>query len=181
VRDLENLRRMGAHFIRVYRWSPGSNHEDFLDLCYNGGDRPAYVLVNRWIYPDTDWNDAGALTALEAEWTTIARKASGLRLSATCDADLRDMRVRIERSGADLNWVTVAGGDAVLDLFSLNPDFTVVGTPEPGASEPAGEAHDSAPASRGALCLYRRVVEARWPLRSPTSTGPDPASRGGGF
>ena len=76
-----------------------------------------------------------------------------MRLSANCDADLRDMRVRIERSGADLNWITVAGGNALLDLVSLDPDFTVVVSLESGGSGLATEAHDAAPASRGALSL----------------------------
>jgi hypothetical protein len=71
-RDLENLRRMGANLIRVYGWTPGADHQDFLDRCFNNGDRPVYVLINRWINPLTDWADPAALTALEAEWTAVA-------------------------------------------------------------------------------------------------------------
>lgn len=71
-RDLHNLRRMGANLVRLYGWTLGADHTDFLDRCYNDGDRPIHVLVNRWINPNTDWSSPTALAALQAEWTSIA-------------------------------------------------------------------------------------------------------------
>ena len=75
-RDLANLRRMGVNVVRSYGWLSGPDHTDYLDRCYNGGERPIYVLVNRWIDPYTDWTNATVIAALEAEWRTLAQEVA---------------------------------------------------------------------------------------------------------
>ena len=71
-RDLPRMRQMGANCLRVYGWDPAANHTGFLNAAYNGGQRPIYVLVNRWIDPSTDWSNANAVNAIAAEWVTLA-------------------------------------------------------------------------------------------------------------
>ncbi len=71
-RDFPNFRKMGANVIRLYGWTPGADHTAFLDQAYNGGDQPVYVLINRYINPETDWLDETAINALLADWEAIA-------------------------------------------------------------------------------------------------------------
>ncbi len=71
-RDLPRMRQMGANCLRVYGWNPPSDHTGFLNAAYNGGRRPIYVLVNRWVNPDTDWANTAAVNAIAAEWVTLA-------------------------------------------------------------------------------------------------------------
>ena len=61
-RDILLMRDMGCNLIRVYGWTPGADHSDFLNLCYNGGDRPILVLINRWINPATNWSSSAAVS-----------------------------------------------------------------------------------------------------------------------
>ena len=70
-RDLPLLRAMGANIIRIYAWSDTANHDAFLDDCYNGGIDPIYVLVNRFIDPNTNWNDSAAVGAISSTFTAI--------------------------------------------------------------------------------------------------------------
>lgn len=71
-RDLPRMRQMGANCLRVYGWAPAANHTGFLNAAYNGGQRPIYVLVNRWVNPDTDWTNTTAVNAIAGEWVTLA-------------------------------------------------------------------------------------------------------------
>lgn len=73
-RDLPQLRAMGANVLRIYGWNPTADHSAFLDRCYNGGDRPLYVLVNYWVDPLTAWTNLSAVQALTANFTTIERR-----------------------------------------------------------------------------------------------------------
>jgi hypothetical protein len=75
ARDLPLMRDMGVNCVRVYGWSPAADHDDFLDLAWNGGHRPIHVLINRWIDPGTDWNSPAAVAALQGEWAGIATNA----------------------------------------------------------------------------------------------------------
>lgn len=70
-RDLPNLRALGANVLRVYNWDPAADHREFLDACYHGGVDPLYVLVNRWIEPDTRWSDTRAVDALTRDFLQI--------------------------------------------------------------------------------------------------------------
>lgn len=70
-RDLPLLRAMGANAIRVYGWSDTASHDAFLDACYNGGVDPIYVFVNRFIDPNTNWNNAAAVDAVSSTFTAI--------------------------------------------------------------------------------------------------------------
>lgn len=70
-RDLPLLRAMGANIIRIYGWSDSANHDAFLDACYNGGVDPIYVLVNRFIDPNTNWTNSGAVAAISSTFTAI--------------------------------------------------------------------------------------------------------------
>jgi hypothetical protein len=72
ARDFPHLRNMGANVIRNYGWTIGADHTAFLDQAYNAGEKPLYVLVNRWINPATDWNNNNAVNTLIAEWEAIA-------------------------------------------------------------------------------------------------------------
>ena len=70
--DMVNLRRMGVNTMRGYGWTPGSNHQAFMDRAYNDGEAPIYMLVNRWVNPNTNWGDSFAVNALRDEWVSIA-------------------------------------------------------------------------------------------------------------
>lgn len=72
--DMVNLRRMGANTIRGYGWTPGSNHQAFMDRAFNEGEDPIYMFINRWINPNTNWGDANAVNELKDEWVTIAEE-----------------------------------------------------------------------------------------------------------
>ena len=72
ARDFTNLRLMGANVIRIYGWTPGADHSDFLDTAYNDGDQSLYLFVNKWINPGTDWNSSSAVNSLISEWESIA-------------------------------------------------------------------------------------------------------------
>ena len=72
TRDLPLMRQMGANCLRLYGWDPGANHAAFLDAAYNGGQRPIYVLLNRWVDPATDWNNASAVNLIIADWVRMA-------------------------------------------------------------------------------------------------------------
>lgn len=73
-RDIPLMRAMGANTIRIYGWSDQNNHDAFLDACYNGGVDPIYVLVNRWIDPNTNWSNNSAISGISAEFTRIEER-----------------------------------------------------------------------------------------------------------
>ncbi len=75
-RDIPLMRAMGCNLIRVYGWTPGADHSDFLEQCYNGGDRPIMVLINRWINPGTNWSDSNAIDQIEAEYLGMVTEAN---------------------------------------------------------------------------------------------------------
>lgn len=60
-RDLPLIRDMNANTIRLWGWNTASDHTDFLDQAYNGGDRPIYVIAGFWI----DHADAVSVDYLE--------------------------------------------------------------------------------------------------------------------
>jgi hypothetical protein len=70
-RDLPLIRALGANTIRIYGWDATADHTAFLDACYNGGVDSIYVLINRWIDPGTNWNDAGAVGVIEQTFRQI--------------------------------------------------------------------------------------------------------------
>ena len=72
VRDLANLRRMGANVVRVYSWDHTASHTDFLNKAYNGGRDPIYVLLNRWIDPASDWSNPSVVEALKNDYRALA-------------------------------------------------------------------------------------------------------------
>ncbi len=71
ARDLPQIRRMGGNCVRIYGWEPAADHSGFFDAAYNGGQRPIYVLLNRWIDPLTDWSNTAAVNAVAAAWVTL--------------------------------------------------------------------------------------------------------------
>jgi len=71
-RDLPNLRRMGANVVRVYSWDPGANHTDFLNKAYNNNRDSIYVLINRWIDPNSDWSNPAVVDAIKNEYRALA-------------------------------------------------------------------------------------------------------------
>lgn len=71
-RDFPLLRQMGTNVIRHYGWTNGADHSAFLNAAYNNGNQPLFVLLNRWINPDTDWTNTSAVNALIAEWEAFA-------------------------------------------------------------------------------------------------------------
>jgi hypothetical protein len=71
-RDLPNLRRMGANVVRVYSWDPGASHSDFLNKAYNNNRNSLYVLVNRWIDPNSDWSNPGVVEAIKSDYRALA-------------------------------------------------------------------------------------------------------------
>ncbi len=71
ARDLPRLRSMGANVVRVYGWAPGVDHKAFLDACYNGGVDPIHVIVNLWIWEQTDWSDTAAVDALCTQFAAL--------------------------------------------------------------------------------------------------------------
>ncbi|GAB5558790.1 MAG: hypothetical protein SynsKO_04370 [Synoicihabitans sp.] len=70
-RDLPLMRELGANVVRIYGWNETADHAAFLDACYNGGVDPIYVLINRWIDPNTNWNDASAVSAIQQTFVQI--------------------------------------------------------------------------------------------------------------
>lgn len=77
ARDLPKLRAMGSNVVRVYGWDPLLDHKAFLDLCYNGGVDPIFVIVNLWVNPETDWNSVGEVDNLCAQFAAIEEKLAG--------------------------------------------------------------------------------------------------------
>jgi hypothetical protein len=71
-RDFPNFRKMGANVVRLYGWTPNADHSDFLAQAYNNGKDPVYILINRYIDPNTDWEDENAIDALLFDWEAIA-------------------------------------------------------------------------------------------------------------
>jgi hypothetical protein len=74
-RDLPNLRRMGANVVRVYSWDPNASHTDFLNKAYNNNRDTIYVLVNRWIDPNSDWSNPAVVDAIKNEYRALAVNA----------------------------------------------------------------------------------------------------------
>jgi hypothetical protein len=72
--DNENMRRMGANVQRGYGWAVGGNHTAYLDRAYNEGVNPVYVFINRYIDPETNWANEGAVNAIKNEWLAIAEE-----------------------------------------------------------------------------------------------------------
>ena len=70
-RNLPLLRQLGANVIRVYGWNPAVDHKAFLDACYNGGESPIYVLVNRWIDPNSAWSNNAVVDAIRREFLML--------------------------------------------------------------------------------------------------------------
>lgn len=71
ARDLPRIRAMGINVLRVYGWDVSADHKAFLDACHNGGVDPIHVIVNRWIWEQTDWDDAAAVDALCSQFAAI--------------------------------------------------------------------------------------------------------------
>lgn len=71
ARDLPLIRELGANVIRIYGWSETADHTAFLDACYNGGVDPIYVIINRWIDPNTNWGDSAAVSAIRQTFVQI--------------------------------------------------------------------------------------------------------------
>jgi hypothetical protein len=71
-RDLARMRQMGVNCLRIYGWNPTADHTGFLDAAYNQGRRPIWVLLNRWVNPDTDWGNPSAVNSIASEWVTLA-------------------------------------------------------------------------------------------------------------
>ncbi|MBD5782446.1 hypothetical protein IEN85_23310 [Pelagicoccus sp. NFK12] len=65
---------MGINVLRVYNWEPGVDHSGFLDTCYNNGQQPLLVLVNRWIDPGSDWSNAAVVANVESQFVGMARE-----------------------------------------------------------------------------------------------------------
>lgn len=70
-RDIPLIRAMGANTIRIYGWSDQNNHDGFLDACYNGGVDPIYVLINRYIDPNTNWSSNSAVSSISTQFAKI--------------------------------------------------------------------------------------------------------------
>lgn len=43
-RDLGLMRKAGFNAVRLWGWNEDVDHTQFLDLCWNGGDKPVYVI-----------------------------------------------------------------------------------------------------------------------------------------
>jgi hypothetical protein len=71
------MRQMGVNCVRVYGWDPGADHSGFLNAAYNNGSRPIYVLINRWVDPNTDWSNTSAIQNLAAEWGNLSATVRG--------------------------------------------------------------------------------------------------------
>ena len=73
AQDVELLRHMGANTLRLWGWNNSADHNQFLDLAYNGGSRPLYVIVTFWmghsVYPDI--SSPGARTQIKAAWRSM--------------------------------------------------------------------------------------------------------------
>ncbi len=54
TRDLTQIRQMGANSIRLWIWDTEADHKDFLDLAYNSGTSPIYVIAGYNINPGLD-------------------------------------------------------------------------------------------------------------------------------
>ena len=51
--DIKKMRDMGVNAIKIYSWYPDKDHNDFLNKCYNGGNKPIYVAVGYFMPPGT--------------------------------------------------------------------------------------------------------------------------------
>lgn len=69
ARDMANFRKMGINVIRIYGWDPNQNHDAFLQLLEDNG---MFLLVNRYVNPNSNWADSTVVDALEQEWINIA-------------------------------------------------------------------------------------------------------------
>lgn len=76
-RDAENLRKLGANVQRSYGWTPGENHQRYLNRAYNNGEQPVYMFINRWIDPHTDWGNEAAVEEITRTWMTIVEETKG--------------------------------------------------------------------------------------------------------
>lgn len=74
ARDLDRIRDLGANVLRVYGWAPTADHSAFLNACYNGGNRPLYVLANYWIDPSTNWTSTKAVNAVSSSYCNIEKR-----------------------------------------------------------------------------------------------------------
>ncbi len=57
TRDLPQIRQMGANTIRLWIWDTEADHRDFLDMAYNSGTNPIYVIAGYNINPGLDLTD----------------------------------------------------------------------------------------------------------------------------
>lgn len=57
TRDLTQIRQMGANSIRLWIWDTEADHKDFLDMAYNSGVSPIYVIAGYNINPGLDLTD----------------------------------------------------------------------------------------------------------------------------
>lgn len=42
---------LGANTIRLWGWDIDGDHTEFLDMAYNGGNQPIYVIATIWMEP----------------------------------------------------------------------------------------------------------------------------------
>jgi len=70
IRDLPILRAMGTNTIRLWGWCNEQDHTEFLDLAWNGGVDPIYVIVSFWI-------DEGVITRAELGEPSARSRVAG--------------------------------------------------------------------------------------------------------
>jgi hypothetical protein len=73
-RDLPLLRAMSANTIRLWGWDNEKDHTDFLDVAYNNGSDPIYVIVGYWIDPNKDLSDPDVREDIKNEFRNIVEK-----------------------------------------------------------------------------------------------------------
>lgn len=76
MRDLPLMRDLGINCIRVYGWKTNASHQEFLDLAWNNGDRPVFVLINNWVWDGWDWAWPADVEGVKIQWQTIAAGVS---------------------------------------------------------------------------------------------------------
>jgi len=65
------LRRMKANTIRVTDWDSYADHNDFLDMAYNNGVDPIYVIPTFWINAGLDISNASVRAGLASNFADM--------------------------------------------------------------------------------------------------------------
>jgi len=73
IRDLTQIRQLGANTVHLWIWDTEADHKDFLDQAYNSGTNPIYVIAGYNINAGHDLADQTARDIIKEDFRAMVQ------------------------------------------------------------------------------------------------------------